>query len=107
MAAATEANSKTLPFRVAVDNENYIRIQYGFCPQSVEESTVHRTLSSDPEDPSTGYVTHRLENGDSVRFRGNWRQKDDKTECVLLFANDEVVCVPLTGSLLNLKKDNC
>lgn len=97
----------TLPFRVATEDENYMRIQYGFCPQSVEESTESRSISFDAEDPATGYVTHKLSNGDSVRFRGNWRKKiEEKTECVLLFANDEVVCVPLTGSLLNLKKDS-
>ena len=99
--------SEGLPLRVATEAEEYIRLQYEFCPQSVERGTVGRSLSRDPEDPRTGYVTHRLENGDQVRFKGNWKQQQEKMrECILLFAEDEVVLVPLSGSLLHLKKDS-
>ena len=95
-----------LPLRVTAEDEEYMRIQYSFCPQSVEENTVSRVISCDPEQPSVGYVTHRLNNGETARFRGNWKQKSENMrDCILLFSNDEVVCVPLSAALLHLRKE--
>lgn len=99
-------SAESLPLRVATEDEEYIRLQYSFCPQSVEENTASRVISCDPEQPSIGYVTHTLTNGETARFRGNWKQKSENMrDCILLFSEDEVVCVPLSAALLHLRKE--
>jgi hypothetical protein len=95
-----------LPFRISDEGDKYVRLQYSFCPQSVGEKTVRRSLNFDEDHPTVAYVDHHLQNGDMVRFKGNWNQKSGNMhECVLVFAEKEVVCIPISGSVLHLKKD--
>ncbi|KAH0785936.1 hypothetical protein GPJ56_010140 [Histomonas meleagridis] len=94
-----------LPLRVASGDNEYIRIQYNFCPQSIANSTVSRTLVHDEENPNYGIVEHVLENGETVNFKGNWKTPNDsQKECILVFRDNEVVLLPLSASVLHLKK---
>ena len=98
-------NDKKLPLRVVNDNNEYVRIQYNFCPQSVANSTVSRSLQRDEENPNYGIVDHILENGEIVHFKGSWKTpSDNQKECILVFRDDEVVLLPISASVLHLKK---
>jgi hypothetical protein len=94
-----------VPFRVATEGDEYLRIQYTFCPESIKNATVGRTIRRDSNDPHIAFVDHTLSTGGTVPFKGTWTEKSENmTECVLLFAEDEIVCVPLSASILHLKK---
>lgn len=96
---------KVLPVKVFEGDDQIIRIQYNFCPKSVSDSTVSRSLIHDESQPSVGYVDHNLQSGEKVRFQGTWKpQNESMKECIFLFTDDEVNIVPITASLLKLKK---
>jgi hypothetical protein len=100
-----EPTADSLPLRVARDGEQYIRLQYTFCPQSVREATVGRAILRDPAEENVAYVDHTLASGEIARFKGTWDSgSHSMVDCVLLFANNEVVCVPLSASVLHLKR---
>jgi hypothetical protein len=65
-----EPTADSLPLRVARDSEQYIHLQYTFCPQSVREVTVGRAILRDPADENVAYVDHMLASGETVRFKG-------------------------------------
>lgn len=95
---------KVLPLKVSEGDDQIIRIQYNFCPKSVAESTVSRSLIHDENQSNVGYVDHNLQNGDKVRFQGTWKpQNETMKECIFLFTDDEVNIVPINASLLKLK----
>jgi hypothetical protein len=103
--AADEIRAE-LPFRIVGDSEKYIRLQYSFCPQSVGAKTVRRSLIFDEDHPNVAFVDHHMRDGNMVRFKGNWKEKSETVhECVLVFGENEVVCIPVSGSVLHLKKD--
>lgn len=98
-----------VPFRIDSESENYIRIKYQYIPQNIQgENTVGRYFTHSEEDPKNGYMFHQLTNGETAKFKGVWTDNNDSSqkmqECVLLFRDDEVICVPVSSSLINLRK---
>jgi hypothetical protein len=100
-----EPAADSRPLRVARDGEQYIHLQYTFCPQSVREATVGRAIIRDPTEENVASVNHTLASGETARFIGTWDSRSHSmVDCVLLFANNEVICVPLSASVLHLKR---
>ncbi|EAY06379.1 hypothetical protein TVAG_151860 [Trichomonas vaginalis G3] len=101
-----------VPFRIDQSEDTYMRVKYLHIPQSMQgEGTVSRKFVRDSEKPDVGYIYHTLKNGEEATFQGNLTDyKNDSAsknqECVLLFRDDEVICVPVTSTLLNLRKTN-
>ena len=96
---------KVQPLNLVQGDDEYIRLNYVFCPASVTDMTVSRQLVRDANQPNIGYIDHNLSNGAHVRFRGDWKHHDESfKECIFLFTDDEVMLIPLSDSLLKLKK---
>jgi hypothetical protein len=93
-----------LPFRFADDEGEYIRLEYTSRANSARDLIQSRTVHHDPAHPKDAYVNHTLSSGDTIRFKGEWTTSDDSlVECVLLFGEDEAVCVPLAASVIHLE----
>jgi hypothetical protein len=106
MALVSPEATRELPLRVSHDGEQYFRLQYTFQPASVSQGTVSRSVRFDPSRPGFAYVDHTLNTGDKARFRGLWKESPEAArQCILVFAKDEVVCVPLSGSIVQLTKE--
>ncbi|KAK8894237.1 hypothetical protein M9Y10_022671 [Tritrichomonas musculus] len=102
-----EKDPKVMPIKIQNGDDQFIRVQYNFCPKSVAESTASRSLIHDDSHPSVGYIDHTLNNGEKVRFQGTWKpQNESMKECIFLFTDDEVSIVPINASLLKLKKSD-
>lgn len=96
---------KSLPIKVADNEEQLIRIQYTFCPKSISSSTISRSIIHDESNPLIGYVDHALQNGNVARFQGRWKEHNEHMkECIFLFSDNEVNIIPLKDSLVTLKK---
>lgn len=96
---------KQIPIRMGGDDGTYLRVRYKFCPQNVSNQTVERTLVHSETDPRVGYVDHKLESGEVVTFKGQWKDDGETLqECVLVIGEDEVLCVPLNATLNHLQK---
>ena len=100
--------NKLIPFRVDCDEENLVRVKYQHIPQSVSgDKTVARSLFHSEEEPQVGYMYHTIENGEEVKFSGTWIKNSESTQqlqdCVLIFRDDEVICVPVEYSLIHLR----
>jgi hypothetical protein len=97
---------RELPLKVIQDDEEYYRLQYTFRPASVEQGTVSRSLERDSARRGVGYVSHTLESGNIARFKGLWKDSPQTAQqCTLIFANNEVLLVPLAGSIVQLQKE--
>lgn len=95
-----------LPIHVDTETE-YYRIRYNFCPQSISNSTVARTLNRDEKDPSIGWMNHTLDNGKSCKFKGEWCDSSNNyKECIFVICDDEVKLLPLSSSIMGLRKAN-
>ena len=99
-----------VPLRIDSESGNYMRIKYQHIPVSYQgENTTSRYISHFEDDPEHGYVYHDLQSGKSVTFKGQWVDNtESKTtqERVLLFRENEVICVPINESILHLKVSN-
>ena len=97
-----------VPLRIDSDSGNYMRIKYQYIPPSIEgETTTARFVSRFEDEPNVGYVYHELKDGGRAKFKGEWVDNKESTttqECVLLFRDDEVICVPINESILHLRK---
>jgi len=98
-----------VPFRIADEEEQYLRIKYSFLPEVIAKQTVQRTVIHNTDDPKVGYIDHELNTGGKVRFKGFWTESNDSNQstvdCVLLFHDNEVICVPVTSALIQLRKE--
>lgn len=99
-----------VPLRIDSSSDTYMRIRYQHIPKSVQgENTVERNIEINPNEPGKGNVYHKLQNGETVQFTGNLitsngSEGSSNQDCVLLFRDDEVICVPVTTSILHLSK---
>lgn len=99
--------AESLPIRISNDDENFIRLQYTFVPQTTAETTVSREVVIENKDSSTACVDHILQGGERERFKGSYKKNtQNMRECVFLFTDEEVVCCPLQASILQLRKVN-
>ena len=67
------------------------------------------TVSHFEDEENVGYVYHELKEGGRAKFKGEWVDNSDSTttqECVLLFRDNEVICVPINESILHLRRVN-
>jgi hypothetical protein len=98
---------RQLPLVVELD-EKLIRIKYRLFPNyAAEENTVSRVLVHDSEnDKEVGWVNHTLNDGQIIKFKGQWKDSYDESnqDCLLIMENDLIRIIPFESSLLHLQK---
>lgn len=100
--------SEPVPFRIDESGSEYMRIKYQFIPISIQgDKTQSRTLVFEDDQPDTGYIYHKLDNGTEVEFKGLYEKKKEDAQdkdYVLVFKENEVVMVPIESSLTRVSK---